>query len=322
MTESSDPPLVLIHRPPSLTFMDETLSREFRTLITDTSSESLPSFLSRHASSARAFVVVGRLPVTEELLSHLPSLQILVCTSVGIDHIDLAACKRRDLVITNAGNAFSDDVADCAVGLLLSVLRRIPAADRYVRSGNWAKFGDFQLGSKVCSKKVFVVVTGKIGSFVAKRLESFGCIISYNSRSQKQSSSYRYYPDILSLAADNDVLVLCCSLTDETHHIVNREVMESLGKDGVIVNVGRGGLIDEKEMVKCLVEGVIGGAGLDVFENEPAVPEELFGLDNVVLSPHLAVATSGSLDNVAEIGLANLRAFFSNRPLLSPVQLD
>lgn len=152
MTESSDPPLVLIHRPPSLTFMDETLSREFRTLITDTSSESLPSFLSRHASSARAFVVVGRLPVTEELLSHLPSLQILVCTSVGIDHIDLAACKRRDLVITNAGNAFSDDVADCAVGLLLSVLRRIPAADRYVRSGNWAKFGDFQLGSKVCSK--------------------------------------------------------------------------------------------------------------------------------------------------------------------------
>lgn len=98
--------------------------------------------------------------------------------------------------------------------------------------------------------------------------------------------------------------------------------MESLGKDGVIVNVGRGGLIDEKEMVKCLVEGVIGGAGLDVFENEPAVPEELFGLDNVVLSPHLAVATSGSLDNVAEIGLANLKAFFSNRPLLSPVQLD
>ncbi|CAE5957287.1 unnamed protein product [Arabidopsis arenosa] len=323
MTESSDPPpLVLIHRPPSLTFMDETISREFRTLITDTSSESLPSFLSRHASSARAFVVVGRLPVTEELLSHLPSLQLLVCTSVGIDHIDLAACKRRCLVITNAGNAFSDDVADCAVGLLLSVLRRIPAADRYVRSGNWAKFGGFQLGSKVSGKRVGIVGLGSIGSFVAKRLESFDCIISYNSRSRKQSSPYRYYPDILSLAADNDVLVLCCSLTDETHHIVNREVMESLGKDGVIVNVGRGGLIDEKEMVKCLVEGVIGGAGLDVFENEPAVPEELFGLNNVVLSPHLAVATAGSLDNVAEIALANLKAFFSNRPLLSPVQLD
>jgi len=153
MAESSEPPVVLLHRPPSLTFMDEILTREFRTLITDTSSsESLPSFFPRHASSARAFVISGRLPVTDELLSHLPSLQILVCTSVGIDHIDLAACKRRGIVITNAGNAFSDDVADCAVGLLISVLRRIPAADRYVRSGNWAKFGDFQLGSKVCSK--------------------------------------------------------------------------------------------------------------------------------------------------------------------------
>ncbi|KAG7646070.1 Glyoxylate/hydroxypyruvate reductase HPR3 [Arabidopsis thaliana] len=323
MAESSEPPVVLLHRPPSLTFMDEILTREFRTLITDTSSsESLPSFFPRHASSARAFVISGRLPVTDELLSHLPSLQILVCTSVGIDHIDLAACKRRGIVITNAGNAFSDDVADCAVGLLISVLRRIPAADRYVRAGNWAKFGDFQLGSKVSGKRVGIVGLGSIGSFVAKRLESFGCVISYNSRSQKQSSPYRYYSDILSLAENNDVLVLCCSLTDETHHIVNREVMESLGKDGVVINVGRGKLIDEKEMVKCLVEGVIGGAGLDVFENEPAVPEELFGLDNVVLSPHFAVATPGSLDNVAQIALANLKAFFSNRPLLSPVQLD
>ncbi|VYS45859.1 unnamed protein product [Arabidopsis thaliana] len=323
MAESSEPPVVLLHRPPSLTFMDEILTREFRTLITDTSSsESLPSFLPRHASSARAFVITGRLPVTEELLSHLPSLQILVCTSVGIDHIDLAACKRRGIVITNAGNAFSDDVADCAVGLLISVLRRIPAADRYVRAGNWAKFGDFQLGSKVSGKRVGIVGLGSIGSFVAKRLESFGCVISYNSRSQKQSSPYRFYSDILSLAENNDVLVLCCSLTDETHHIVNREVMELLGKDGVVINVGRGKLIDEKEMVKCLVDGVIGGAGLDVFENEPAVPQELFGLDNVVLSPHFAVATPGSLDNVAQIALANLKAFFSNRPLLSPVQLD
>lgn len=175
---------------------------------------------------------------------------------------------------------------------------------------------------QVSGKRVGIVGLGSIGSFVAKRLESFGCVISYNSRSQKQSSPYRYYSDILSLAENNDVLVLCCSLTDETHHIVNREVMELLGKDGVVINVGRGKLIDEKEMVKCLVDGVIGGAGLDVFENEPAVPQELFGLDNVVLSPHFAVATPGSLDNVAQIALANLKAFFSNRPLLSPVQLD
>ncbi|KAL1198174.1 Glyoxylate/hydroxypyruvate reductase HPR3 [Cardamine amara subsp. amara] len=322
MSESSDPPLVLLHRLPSFNYFDENLSRDFRILNTDTLSEPLPIFLSRHAASIRAIVSVGGLSITSELISHLPSLQILVCTSVGVDHVDLAECKRRGIAVTNAGNAFSDDVADFAVGLLISVLRRIPAADRYVRSGNWENLGDFQLGSKVSGKRVGIVGLGSIGSFIAKRLEPFGCIISYNSRSQKQSSPYQYYSDILSLAANNDVLVLCCSLTDQTHHIVNREVMESLGKDGVIINVGRGKLIDEKEMVKCLIEGVIGGAGLDVFEDEPEVPEVLFGLDNVVLSPHAAMATPGSVNNVAEVALANLKAFFSNQPLISPVQLD
>lgn len=175
---------------------------------------------------------------------------------------------------------------------------------------------------QVSGKRVGIVGLGSIGSSIAKRLEPFGCIISYNSRSQKQSIPYMYYPDVLSLAANNDVLILCCSLNEQTRHIVNREVMDSLGKDGVIINVGRGGLIDEKEMVKCLIQGVIGGAGLDVFENEPKVPEEFFGLDNVVLTPHAAVATPGSLNNVTEIALANLNAFFSNQPLVSPVQLD
>lgn len=153
MAESSDPPpLILVHRPPSLSFVEELLSRNFRILNTHSSSDPLPISLSRPASSIRAFVNVGRLPVNVELLSNLPSLQILVCTSVGLDHIDLAECKRRGVVVTNAGNAFSEDVADSAVGLLISVLRRIPAADRFVRSGNWAEFGDFPLGIKVCWK--------------------------------------------------------------------------------------------------------------------------------------------------------------------------
>nr|VDC65556.1 unnamed protein product [Brassica rapa] len=344
MEESSESPLVLVHRPPTLAYMDDHLSRNFRLLNAHLSPDPLPVFLSRHAASVTAFVNIGRLKIDAELLSHLPSLQLLVCTSVGTDHVDLSECKRRGIAVTNAGDAFSDDVADCAVGLLLSVLRRIPAGDRYVRSGNWSKPGQFQLGIKikryvvvgyresldkdenylmnlVSGKRVGIIGLGSIGSRIAKRLEPFGCIISYNSRTQKQSIPYRYYSDVLSLAADNDVLVLCCSLTDKTRHVVNREVMESLGKEGVIINVGRGGLIDEKEMVKCLVEGVIGGAGLDVFEKEPQVPEELFGLDNVVLSPHAAVATPGALESVAEVAIANLKAFFSNQPLVSPVRL-
>ncbi|KAF3572622.1 hypothetical protein F2Q69_00063479 [Brassica cretica] len=222
--------------------MDELLSRNYRILNTHTSSDPLPVFLSRQASSVRAFVNIALLKIDADLLSHLPSLQLIVCTSVGTNHVDLAECKRRG--------------------------------------------------------------------------------ISYNSTIQKQSITYPYYPDVLSLAANNDAIVLSCALNDQTRHIVNREVMESLGKNGVIINVGRGGLIDEMEMVKCLVEGVIGGAGLDVFEKEPGVPEELFGLDNVVLSPHAAMVTPGSLDNIAKLALANLKAFFSDQPLISPVRLD
>lgn len=180
---------------------------------------------------------------------------------------------------------------------------------------------NYDLLMQLDQKKVGIVGLGSIGSLVAKRLEPFGCIIiSYNSRSPKPDDvPYFCYPDILSLAADNDILILCCSLTNETHHIVDREVMETLGKNGVIINIGRGGLVDEKEMVKCLVEGVIWGVGLDVFHNEPEVPEELFGLENVVLSPHSAGMTAESLNNVTEISVANLKAFFSDQPLIFTV---
>lgn len=131
--------------------------------------------------------------------------------------------------------------------------------------------------------------------------------------------SYPFYTNVCELAANSDVLIICCGLTDQTRHMINREVLLALGKEGVIVNIGRGAIIDEKEMVQCLAEGEIGGAGLDVFENEPNVPKELFALDNVVLAPHLAVFTPESFKALRDIMVGNLEAFFSNKPLLSPV---
>jgi hydroxypyruvate reductase 2 len=173
----------------------------------------------------------------------------------------------------------------------------------------------------VSGKRVGVVGLGNIGSRVARRLAAFGCAVSYHSRSPKPSSPYTFVPALLDLAAGSDVLVLSCALTDETKHMVNREVMEALGKDGVLINVGRGGLVDEPELVRCLRGGALGGAGLDVYANEPAVPPELFGMDNVVLSDHRAVITPESMHGVLEVITANLDAFFSGRPLISPVQL-
>ena len=160
---------------------------------------------------------------------------------------------------------------------------------------------------------------GRIGSEVAKRLEAFSCMILYNSRNKKPLVSYPYYSTVLELATNTNVLILCCDLNDQTRHIVNKEVMLALGKGGIIVNVGRGALIDENEMLKCLIEDEIGGAGLDVFENEPDVPKEFFSLENDVLSPHAAGFTSESLMGICQLVEQNLTAFFSNKPPITPV---
>lgn len=154
---------------------------------------------------------------------------------------------------------------------------------------------------------------------VAKRLEGFGCIISYNSRKEKPFAPYPFYSNVHELTANSDALVICCELNEQTQHMINREVMLALGKKGVIVNVGRGAIIDEKEMVHCLIHRDIGGVGLDVFENEPHVPQELFLLDNVVLSPHAAANTLGGNMALCELVAANFDAFFSNKPLPSLV---
>lgn len=175
-----------------------------------------------------------------------------------------------------------------------------------------------QLGGK----QVGIVGLGRIGSEVAKRLMAFGCSISYNSRKKKPSFPYPYYGNVCDLATNSDVLIVCCALTSATHHMINGEVMKALGKEGVLINVGCGALVDEKELVQFLTRGEIGGAGLDVFENEPDVPRELFTLDNVVLSPHGAVLTPESLESVFQLVLVNLKAFFSNKPLMSVVHQE
>lgn len=203
--------------------------------------------------------------------------------------------------------------------MLIDVWRKINAGDRFVRRGLWNHGTEPQLGSKVGGKKVGIVGLGSIGYLTATRLKAFGCTIAYNSRKEKPLVPFQFYQNVVELAENCDALIVCCALTDETHHIINKDVMRALGKDGVIINVGRGQLIDEKELVKALVDGELGGAGLDVFENEPVVPEELFNLENVVLSPHKAVLTPESFAALEEVVMANLEAAFSDKPLVSPV---
>ncbi|XP_035843805.1 glyoxylate/hydroxypyruvate reductase HPR3 isoform X2 [Helianthus annuus] len=318
MADDNNLPAVIIHR---LSDFQHPLPWPKHTIFNPI--ESSDPLYPVHRASARVLIVIPPSPLKAEHLDQYPSVECVVGTSAGVDHIDLA---------------------DYAIGLLLDVLRRVSAAHRFVRAGLWPVKDHFPLGNKaIClvemdmiglfrwwhdditvlgEKRVGIVGLGNIGTLVAKRLEPFGCTIAYTSRNKKPQIPYAYYPTVLDLATNSDSLIICCALSNKTRHIINRDVLTALGKKGVIVNIGRGALVDEKELVKFLVEGELGGAGLDVFENEPEVPKELYMLDNVVLSPHRAVATPESFNNVMEVVIANITAFFLNKPLLSEIDLN
>ncbi|XP_039167910.1 glyoxylate/hydroxypyruvate reductase HPR3-like [Eucalyptus grandis] len=313
------PCVLLLCHPIEFSLLDRPLPDNFRFLKPWESPLPLDDFLSSaDARPAEAILTNGRAPVTADMLRRLPGVRLVFTSSAGVNHIDLAECRRRGIAVAGAGDAYSEDVADLAVGLLIDVLRKVSASDRHVRRGLWSSEGEVALSSKLGGKRVGIVGLGKIGLKVAKRLEAFGCAVSYNSRKTKPCVPYPFYSDVGELAANCDALVICCGLNEQTHHMITREVLLALGKEGVIVNVGRGSIVDEKEMVQLLVQAELRGAGLDVFENEPDIPEELLALDNVVLSPHSAVFTPESFSDICDLAIGNLEAFFSNKPLLSP----
>ncbi|CAM0908121.1 unnamed protein product [Alopecurus aequalis] len=319
-------PAVLLLRPRDPSF-SAALRERFRLLDFFASGEPLPAFLAAAGAEPeppRAAVVVGggSVRVDASFLDAVPSLRCVVSTGAGVDHVDLAECARRGVAVANSGEVYSTDVADYAVGLLLDVLRQLSAAGRYVRRGSWPVQGDNPLGSKLGGKRIGIIGLGNIGSRIAKRLQAFGCIIQYNSRKPKDSVSYKYFPNVHDLATESDVLIVACALNKATRHIVNKDVLVALGKDGVVINIGRGANVDEAELVVALKEGKIAGAGLDVFEHEPNVPEELFSMDNVVLSRHSAVLTEESRSDLRARTIGNLEAFFSGQPLLTPVHAD
>ncbi|KAL5076915.1 hypothetical protein RYX36_015899 [Vicia faba] len=275
-------------------------------------------FLTQHGASIRA--VVGRSTggADSELIDALPNLEIISSSSVGVDKIDLVKCKEKGIRVTNTPDVLTDEVADLTIGLILALLRRICECDRYVRSGNW-KRGGYELATKFSGKTVGIIGLGRIGTAIAKRAEGFNCSICYYSRTQKQESKYKYCPSVVELASNCDLLIVSCPLTEQTHHIINREVISALGPKGFLINIGRGKHVDEPELISALLEGRLGGAGLDVYENEPHVPQELLGLQNVVLLPHVGSATVETRTVMADLVLGNLEAHFLGKPLLTPL---
>ena len=275
------------------------------------------AYLEKSSAGIKAIVTGGHLGAGRQLIEALPDLEIVASYGVGYDKIDLEATKDVGAVVTNTPDVLTDDVADMVIGLLLCLFRRVHIGDAHVRKGMWPK-GDLPLTRSVKDQTLGVVGLGRIGTAVAKRAEAMGMRIAWFDVAEKPVD-WPFYGSIIELAKASDVLCMSCNATAENQHMVNREVLEALGPQGAVVNPARGSLIDEKALIQALKEGVIWGAALDVFEDEPNVPPELFEFPNVVLQPHMGSATVHTRQAMGDLVMENLRRHFAGEDLLTQV---
>ena len=269
------------------------------------------------AAKVRAVVAGGVAPAV--LLAQLPKLEIVASASVGYDGIDVAGAGTRGIPVTNTPNVLNDDVADLAVALMVMTARRLAAADKYVRDGKWVEKGNMPLARKASGKRLGIVGLGRIGKDIARRAEAMNMVISYTNRRPVDGVGYRFIPSLVELARENDFIVVIASAGPDATKMISREVIEALGPDGILVNVSRGRVVDEAALVEALQTGKLGGAGLDVFEDEPSVPAALMAMQNVVLTPHLGSSTLETRTDMGQLALDNLAAWFAQQPLLTEV---
>ena len=278
-------------------------------------------FLAEHGGEIRAVVTSGRTGVDAELMAALPNLGAVVNFGVGYDTTDVDAAASRGVVVSNTPDVLTDCVADTAVGLMIDTLRQFSASDRYVRAGRWPVDGNYPLTRQVSNTRVGIIGLGRIGSAIAKRLSAFGCTISYHNRHEVEGSSYTYVGSPVELAAAVDVLVVAAAGGSGTQKLVSREVIDALGPRGYLINIARGSVVDEEALVSALVDGRLAGAGLDVFADEPNVPEALLSMDNVVVLPHVASGTVETRAAMEELTLRNLNSFLESGQLVTPVPM-
>jgi len=266
----------------------------------------------------RALVGGGESKIDASYMALFPALEMISVCGVGYDGIDVAAAKKRGIMVSHTPEVLNDDVADLALGLLLAVARKIPAADRFTRNADWLD-GPFPLTRKLTGAKLGIVGMGRIGQAIAKRAAAFDMDISYNTRHQRSDVPYKYVANVTALAAAVDFLVVITPGGAATRNLINAEVLKALGSQGFLVNVARGSVVDQVALIEALQKKTIAGAGLDVYVDEPNVPAELRKLDNVVLTPHVASGTVETRKAMSALALANLDAHMSGQPVITPV---
>ena len=276
------------------------------------------ALLAEVAPQVRALVTTGARGVARAVVDALPHLEIIAVRGVGTDGVDLDNARKRGIAVTITPDVLTEDVADLALGLLLATARRICVGDAFVRAGLWPG-RDLPLATRVSGKRAGILGLGRIGRAIAQRATGFGMKVAYTGRRPQEGVPYPFVPDLVELARGSDVLFIAASGNPENPKIVDARVLEALGPGGILVNIARGSLVDEAALVAALASGGIAGAGLDAFQNEPHVPEALFTLENVVLTPHQGSATAETRLDMGNLVLANLAAHFAGRPLPTPV---
>jgi hydroxypyruvate reductase len=279
-------------------------------------------FAAEKLSDVRALITAGGQPLGAAVLDTLPSLRAIICYGTGYDGVDLAALAKRNIVLGHSPAANAAAVADLAVTLMLAVTRRLLPADEFVRDGSWAASKPSPLlrpqpGNP--GRRVGVYGMGEIGRKIAARVAAFETEVGYFSRS-RHDVPYQYLPSLEALAEWCSVLMIAVRAGADTHHAVNAGILQKLGKDGYVVNISRGSVIDQSALVAALSDNTIAGAGLDVFEKEPHAPDALTAYPNVVLTPHVGGHTIESHVAMQDCVIANLEAVFAGKPIAYPVR--
>jgi lactate dehydrogenase-like 2-hydroxyacid dehydrogenase len=298
-------------------FLDEKLNAAY-TVHDLTVAADPDALVAEVAPRVRGMSCFGSSVVPAGLIRKLPKLEIIAVVGVGYDGIDLAVCRERGVIVTNTPDVLTEDVADVALGLVLNTARQFVKSHEYVVTGKWLK-GGMPLTTALWGKTAGILGLGRIGRAIARRLEACGMKIAYHGRNQQGDVTYQYCPTLAGLAEISDFLIVACQGGPATKNLVNAEILAALGKKGTVVNIARGSVIDEPALVDALKNGTIKAAGLDVFANEPNVPEAMLQMENVVLFPHVGSATTETRMAMGNLAYDNLAAHFSGKPVLTRV---
>jgi lactate dehydrogenase-like 2-hydroxyacid dehydrogenase len=276
------------------------------------------AFIREVAPNVRVVVTNTTRGLSADEIAQFPRLELIACFGPYVELIDLPAAKARGIAVTCTPDSTAEPVADLAMGLIVAVMRRIAEADRFIRAGKWPE-GVFASGREVHGKRLGIVGLGRIGRELAKRASGFDMRVCYHGPRPKDGVSYAYFADLVQMAMEVDCLAVTCPLTAATRNLIDARVLAALGPQGYLVNVARGAVVDEPALVAALANGELAGAALDVFRDEPRVPEVLMRMDNVVLAPHMGTSTREVRDERSRKLLADLAAFFARRPLVHEV---